>query len=49
MKPKPKESSRDQPLGVNKTSPKKRADLRYTPYTTKRNEPKSKAKEDSAF
>jgi len=43
----PKESSRAQPLRVNGTSTEKRADLRYAPYATKINEPKSKAREES--
>jgi len=45
--PEPKKSSRAQPLRVNETSNEKRADLKYAPYAAKRNEPKSKAREES--
>jgi len=44
----PKEIDRARPLRVNETSTEKRMNSRYVPYVAKRNEPKTKAKEELA-
>jgi len=46
--PRPKESDQARPLRVNETSAEKRTNLRYVPYVAKRDEPKTKAREESA-
>jgi len=46
-KPRPTESSRARPLQVHDTSTLKRTHSRYVPYVAKRNEPKTKAREES--
>jgi len=48
--PKPKESSQaSQPLRVNETSTEKKMDSRYAPYACRKNEPKTKAREELEF
>jgi len=44
--PRSEESARAQPLRVNETSTEKRTDSRYVSYVAKRNEPKTKAREE---
>jgi len=44
--PRPKESSRARPLWVNETSAKKITNSRYVSFVAKRNEPKTKAREE---
>ena len=41
-----KESAPTCPLGVNKISANKRTNWRYVPYVTKRDEPKTKGREE---
>jgi len=47
-RPKHKESGQARPLRVNETSVEKRIDSTYVPYVTKRDEPKKKARQESA-
>jgi len=46
---KPKEGSRAQPLRVHEVVAKKRSDARRAPYTARKNQPKTKAREDLPF